>query len=222
MLSYDTPVAALVLESSALAAVFDRYRIDYCCKGQQSIRAICEQRGINSERLMGDLELALRRREPTEVDARELSTHQLITRVIARHHQYLHRTLPSLVALSAKVARVHGDKQPVLRDIAQQVNTLADTLYLHLDDEERNLFPALLAGEVDVARPMLDLMFTEHEGVGAMLAQLRASCDDFVPPEWACTSYRTLMSELEHCEADTFRHVHLENHVLRPRFSGAS
>ena len=37
-------------------------------------------------------------------------------------------------------------------------------------------------------------------------------------PEWGCSSYRVLMSELEALEGDVLRHVHLENHVLMPRF----
>jgi regulator of cell morphogenesis and NO signaling len=40
-----------------------------------------------------------------------------------------------------------------------------------------------------------------------------------LPPEWACTSYRTLLSELAALEGDVLRHVHLENHVLMPRFA---
>ena len=222
MLSIDAPVSELVLESSSLAAVFDRYRIDYCCTGERSVRAVCEQRGIDPVKVMTDLELALRRREVQDIDARAISTHELITKVIGRHHRYLHRTLPWLEGLAAKVARIHGERQPSLRDLARQVVTLAQTLRAHLDDEERLLFPALLADEHELARPMLAAMVAEHETVDAMIAQLRATANDFTPPDWACASYRTLMTELEHLEADTSRHLHLENHELRPRFTGAS
>ena len=51
------------------------------------------------------------------------------------------------------------------------------------------------------------------------LSVMRSIADDYVAPEWACNSYRTLMTELAHLEADTLRHVHVENHVLLPRFS---
>ena len=59
----------------------------------------------------------------------------------------------------------------------------------------------------------------EHEEVGAILAMLRRAAADYVASDWACTSYRTLMKELDVMEADTLEHVHLENHVLLPRYS---
>jgi len=52
-----------------------------------------------------------------------------------------------------------------------------------------------------------------------LLERVRAAGDDFTLPPWACNSYRALFSELAQLEGDVFTHVHLENHVLRPRFS---
>ena len=65
-------------------------------------------------------------------------------------------------------------------------------------------------------------MQREHLQVGAVLACVRALADDFVPPSWACGSYRTLLGELAALEMDTLRHVHIETHVLMPRFAAAS
>jgi regulator of cell morphogenesis and NO signaling len=45
---------------------------------------------------------------------------------------------------------------------------------------------------------------------------MRALTRGYATPEWGCRTYRVLVSELEALEADTFRHVHLENHVLVP------
>jgi regulator of cell morphogenesis and NO signaling len=65
---------------------------------------------------------------------------------------------------------------------------------------------------------MLLAMRHEHEAVGALLWQLRSAAASYVAPDWACNSYRTLMKELEVLEDDTLTHVHIENHVLLPRF----
>lgn len=220
MLSMETSVAELVLEHSACASIFDRYRIDYCCKGSRPLRVACEERGVDPKRVLDECELAMRRRAPSDVDPRTLSTKQLITQVIARHHQYLHRTLPFLMGLAHKVARVHGDRQPSLRELAREVETLSTVLVAHLDDEERNLFPELITRDRASENVLMLLrnMRAEHEDVGTLLGVLREIAADYVPPEWACNSYRTLLTELAHLEADTLRHVHLENHVLMPRF----
>ena len=223
MLSMESPVAQLVLDHSELAFVFDRYRIDYC-EGSRPLRVACEERGLDPARVVEDCDLAMRRREPREIDPRTLSTKLLITSVIARHHQYLHRTLPFLLGHTQKVSRVHGEREPALREVARVFNTLATTLLDHMDEEERELFPELIAcdGSTERAITLLRAMREEHDEVDQMLATLRSLANDYVAPEWACNSYRTMLAELAHLEADTVRHLHIENAVLLPRFVAES
>ncbi len=220
MLDTQTEIATIVLDHSECAAVFARRGIDYCCKGKRRLVDACADMGLAVGPLVEELELAIGRRTGETIDPRTLSTRDLILKVIAKHHQYLHRTLPFLGPLAAKVARVHGNREASLRQVAAWVDTLATTLEVHLAEEERALFPALLGRRTrqsDV-NTMLKAMRSEHDSVGEMLASLRAAAADYVAPEWACASYRTLMAELAALEADTLRHVHVENHVLLPRF----
>jgi regulator of cell morphogenesis and NO signaling len=221
MLDPAVPVATLVLDHSECAAVLARHRIDYCCKGQRPLADACRDLGLDLAHVVGELETAIGRRaraaQPA-VDPRTLSTHAVIAKLIAPHHQYLHRTMPFLQTLAAKVARVHGDREPSLREVDRLVDLLVTTLRPHLAEEETVLFPALIADRIDEAVPMLREMRREHEEVGELLAQLRRAAADYEPPEWACNSYRTLMNELAVFEADTLEHVHIENHVLLPRY----
>jgi regulator of cell morphogenesis and NO signaling len=62
-------------------------------------------------------------------------------------------------------------------------------------------------------------MATSRSAVGTKLAQIRALADDFTTPDWGCNSYRAPMSELGNLEANVLQHVHVENHVLMPRFA---
>jgi regulator of cell morphogenesis and NO signaling len=221
MIDPAVPVATLVLDHSECAPVLARHRIDYCCKGQRPLTDACRDLGLDLPVVVGELETAIARRaasaEPA-IDPRTLPTRALIVKVIAPHHQYLHRTMPFLRTLASKVARVHGEREPSLREVARLVEQLVETLGLHLAEEEAVLFPALIEGRVEEAGPLLRDMRREHEEVGEQLARLRAAAADYAPPEWACNSYRTLMKELDVMEADTLEHVHVENHVLLPRY----
>lgn len=221
MIDATTPVATIVLDHSECGPVLARHQIDYCCKGRRPLAEACRDAGIALDRVSAELETAIRRRAeqsaPT-ADLRWLTTRDLILRVIAPHHQYLHRTLPFLEALATKVARVHGDRDPTLRVISELVAELSATLRDHLREEEHGLFPALLEGRAADAEPQLRTMRDEHAAVGELLASLRTAALDYVVPDWACTSYRTLMRELAALEADTLTHVHVENHVLLPRY----
>jgi regulator of cell morphogenesis and NO signaling len=220
MLDPATPVANLVLDHSECAPVFARHRIDYCCKGKKPLADACRDLGLDIGAIVGELETAIAGRHtvPSPVDPRTLSTREVITTLIAPHHQYLHRSMPYLQILAAKVARVHGEHEPSLLEVALKFDLLVETLRVHLAEEEAVLFPALIEHrDVDVIEMLLD-MRREHEEVGSMLAELRRAARDYVPPDWACNSYRTLMSELAALEADVLEHVHIENHVLLPRF----
>lgn len=224
MLDPSQTVAQIVLDHSETAAVFQRHKIDFCCKGDQTVTDACNGRGVPVATVVSDLAAAIATRTGDEVDPRTMSTLRLIAHIVERHHEYLRRTLPFVQGLSVKVARVHGDHDPRLRDLSADVQALADTLLPHLDEEERSLFPMLCASDRDSARiaSELDGMLAEHRAVGALLEEIRAAAGDFAIPDWACRSFRALFGELEHLEGDVLRHVHLENHVLAPRFGGVS
>lgn len=221
MLDPRQTVAQIVLDHSETAAVFQRHKIDFCCKGEQSISDACERRGLAVAAVVNDLEAAIASRQGDETDPRTMSTLRLISHIVERHHEYLRRTLPFVQGLSEKVARVHGEHDPRLRDLAADVQALAETLLPHLDEEERSLFPGLCASDRDAAwiQREVEAMLAEHRAVGALLEEIRAAADDFAIPDWACRSFRALFGELEHLEGDVLRHVHLENHVLAPRFT---
>jgi regulator of cell morphogenesis and NO signaling len=214
-------VADLVLDHSECAEVLARHRIDFCCRGDLSIEAAARARGVDPEALVEELTRAISSRPGAQPeDPRELSTQQLVSHIVSIHHAYLRKALPFIRKLAAKVGRVHGERNPALRQLAELVAELEDALTAHLDEEERVLFPALIVPDLDrrAAAELLREMEEDHYAVAALLEDVRAAAGDYVPPAWACNSYRTLLSELARLESDTHRHVHLENHVLMPRF----
>jgi regulator of cell morphogenesis and NO signaling len=218
MLSTTETVAQVVLDHSECAEVFQRHRIDFCCRGGLSLATAALERGVDVAQLVRELDQAIASRRPVEPSrVQHLGTAALIDYVVETHHAYLRRTLPFLRPLAAKVARVHGGHNPNLRTLDVAVAELCDTLLGHIDDEEQVLFPALLGkGALENAA------IAQKLAAAQLLERIRAASEDFALPEWACNSYRTLFGELQSLERDIFTHVHLENHVLAPRFAGAS
>ena len=119
------------------------------------------------------------------------------------------------MGLATKVAHVHGRSDPSLVELRESLEDLAEDLLPHLDDEER-VFPALRGNAAVPADS--ELLKADYDAVGEGLKRVREAARDFAVPDWACASYTTLMHELEALEALLFEHVHLENHVLLPRF----
>jgi regulator of cell morphogenesis and NO signaling len=218
-----TTVAQIVLDHPECANVLSEHRIDFCCRGNQGLAVACKERSVDVDALLARLDAAIAGRTgaPAE-DPRTMPTPALVAHIVSRHHAYLYDALPFLLRLAAKVARVHGEHNPKLPALHDAVALLATTLEAHAREEERSLFPAMLAPneEAVVVGLELDGVLEEHLRVAEMLRDVHDLADGFVAPEWACGSYRTLLAELAALELDTLRHVHLENHVLMPRFTG--
>ena len=220
-------IARIVLDHPNCARVFRRHGIDFCCHGELTVVEACSQKDVRADALFAELEQYLGddrapHSAPRETDPSTLSTAALIDLILSRHHEYLRKVLPFVEQLSRKIARVHAHHDAKLPDLADAVSDLAEEFLVHLDDEERVLFPALLAPETDRAGATIEhalgSMREEHLAIGEHLGRVRALASDYAIPEWACPTYRTFIRQLEAIEGDTFAHVHKENHVLMPRF----
>jgi len=229
-LSHSTPpaidrsetLASIVARHPASARVFQSHRIDFCCHGEVTLDEALRGRPERAEVILAEIDAAVRNldREVATEDVTALSVPALVSRIIERHHAFLRRQLPAIAPLLAKVAKVHGEHNPRLASVAAAFDELKAAIGPHLDEEEQVLFPLLMTRAPDAAKAAdaLGRMHADHLAVGRLIGHLREQTDDYATPEWGCRSYRLLMSELEDLETDLLRHVHLENHVLMPRF----
>lgn len=208
----------LVAEAPGRASVLDRLGLDYCCHGQRSLAEACAVAGLDA----GDVSAALDAVDDTTAD-HPTEPVALVEHILTTHHRYLHAELPELEALAAKVAEVHGARHPELAAVRRLVLELSADLEPHMLKEEVVLFPAIRAvaeGERDfpfgTVRNPVRMMMLDHDRAGDLLAELRAVTADYRVPDDGCASYRSLYERLAYLEADTHRHVHLENNVLFP------
>jgi regulator of cell morphogenesis and NO signaling len=130
--------------------------------------------------------------------------------------------LPELNFYAEKVARVHGSNHPELIEIFDKVKKLSYELIVHLEKEEEDLFPQIkdlvqLQKIGSVKESLLDILESEHEQAGELMAEIESLTDNFTPPEGACASYRVLFQNLEGFQKDLHKHVHLENNILFPK-----
>lgn len=214
-------VAQMVAEDAALAVVFQQFGIDFCCHGDVSLEDACSEREIDLETVRSEIRRVVERRgAAVPRSLRSLSTAELIEHIKTKHHAYLSETMSPLAFLAAKVAHVHGERNPKLVEVADVVADFSRVITAHLEKEENTLFPFLLQDRPEPAlvRSEFRAMFEEHVEVGRTFARLRSLSGGFTTPPWGCRSYKALMTELEALETDTLEHVHIENHILMPRF----
>jgi regulator of cell morphogenesis and NO signaling len=227
MTDMTSPVGSWVAEKPQRSRVFEALKIDYCCGGKVSLEEACRKRRLDPEevvRMIRDSDADAGPSPMADADAMTLS--ELADHIEQTHHAFLRDELPRLDFMTDKVARVHGDHDPRLHRVRAAFVDLRRELEPHMMKEERILFPMVRQLEASgsgpephggtVANPIRQ-MEHEHDQAGEALAILREATDDFVPPEWACNTYRAMLDALQRLEGDMHIHVHKENNVLFPK-----
>ena len=223
----EATIGEIVRQCPSRARVFESLKIDYCCGGKISLSDACERRKIDTNDVLEQLrQCDSAGGDKQVIDADAMTLTDLADHIVETHHAYLRNELPRLDFMTEKVSRVHGDKEPRLLKIREAFVALKNELEPHMVKEEQILFPMVRQLEASTAKPESDCgsvgnpirqMEHEHDQAGNALAILRESSDDFVPPNWACNTYRAMLDTLEQLEGDLHQHIHKENNVLFPK-----
>ena len=212
--SHLTTLAALATEHAAASRVFQKYGLDFCCKGERSIGSACAERGLDPNALLAEIQSS-----GASPGAPALGTEALIRFIVTHYHARVREELPRLSRMAAKVERVHAERDACPMGLAAHLDHMADELTAHMNKEEAVLFPLIARGGARLHGPV-QVMEAEHRDHAENLARLRELAHDFVPPPHACATWRALYLGLADFERELMEHVHLENHVLFPRALG--
>lgn len=214
----EQTVGAIAARLPGATAVFRRHKLDFCCGGEKPLGAAAGARGADVAAIVR--ELAALGESSAMPDANR-ETGALIDHILARFHETHRRELPELVRLARKVESVHADHPQVPGGLAALLQAMQADLESHMVKEETVLFPMMRRMPGGRFDPPIVCMRGEHDEHGRTLDRLRALAHDFAPPEGACRSWQALYAGLAKLADDLMNHIHLENNVLFPRFSGA-
>ena len=226
----ELELGALVADNARVAPVLERFGLDYCCNGHQTLAEAAKERRVPLEdvlRAIGEAgDPTPEEREAAEW--RDLGA--LANYIVDHHHGYVREITPTLHAWLDKLVDRHGSRHPELEQVRQTFLDVADEMASHMVKEENILFPfirELAAAKASGGRLPLSpfgtvlhpvkVMEADHRLVGDLVARLRSLTGGYEPPADGCTTYRLCYGELARFEADLHRHVHLENNVLFPR-----
>jgi regulator of cell morphogenesis and NO signaling len=196
-------------------SVFRKYRIEFCCAGDDSLADAAERHSVDMDALVQELQSLdsqARMEWPT-------ATEELIQFILERYHHSCRHDLPELIGLARMVEGEHGDHPRVPLGLAATYTVLHQELEQHMQKEEQILFPAMLAGAEAMLSGPIRVMRHEHDEAAAALAELVRMTNDFQLPQNACSSWRTLYRLSRKFVEDLQEHIHLENNVLFPRFA---
>lgn len=226
----ENVIGQLVAKDYRTAAVFEKYGIDFCCKGNRTIDDVCNQKNINKENLTKDLELLNDESQANSNDYNEWPLDLLASYIVQKHHRYVEKQIPVLQTYLKKIAGVHGREHPELFEIAELFNKTAAELTAHMKKEELILFPQiqkLVCTQNDgvenntipfgTFKNPISVMMDEHTSEGERFQKIKELSNNYAVPAGACNTYRVAFALLNEFENDLHLHIHLENNILFPK-----
>lgn len=224
-------LAQIVNSNHKAASVFEKYHLDFCCKGKRSLEQACTEQQLEVSQISGELENIFGNESNTGViDFDKMSLAQLSDYIVQTHHAYVKNEMPQIYAYLQKVSSKHGERHADLYKILETFAAVKEEMEGHMKKEEVILFPrikelekmadnetAILQLNITYLQSPITVMEQEHDHAGTLLNDIRILSNDYTPPPDACTTYRLCFAVLKAFELDLHQHVHLENNILFPR-----
>ena len=223
-------IGEYVAKDFRTAAIFSKYGIDFCCKGNRTIEEASEKKGLDFNQIEKEVTQVLAIQGTNTIDFNSLPSDLLIDYIEKTHHRYVEEKSAVLVPFLDKLTKVHGENHPELFAIHELFVGCANELAQHMKKEELVLFPfikqmdnALRTGEAieqphfgTVENPIA-MMKHEHENEGDRFVKIAELTNNYTPPADACNTYKVTFAMLQEFEQDLHKHIHLENNILFPR-----
>lgn len=222
-------LSEIVNEKFQTATVFEKYHLDYCCKGRRSLQQACEEQNVPVNEIIEDLG-KIYTNTSTTPDFNNIKLSRLAEYIVHTHHSYVKKEMPQIISFLQKVSSKHGNRHPELYKISELFSELAVEMTNHMDKEELVVFPRIKQLETNgldhltfdaqkyeyLKLPIIN-METEHEDAGNKMNEIRLLTNNYTPPADACTTYKLMFACLHAFEIDLHQHVHLENSILFPK-----
>ena len=223
-------LAQIVNSNHRAASVFEKYHLDFCCKGKRSLAEACNEQQLILSSVTEELREIFSKTGNGDIDFDKVSLTQLCDYIVQTHHAYVKNEMPQIYAYLHKVALKHGERHPELNKIFQIFAAVKEEMEEHMKKEEMILFPRIKEleklGHIENGRfqvnigylqSPINVMEHEHDHAGAQLNEIRVLTNDYTSPQDACTTYRLSFAALQAFEIDLHQHVHLENNILFPK-----
>ena len=229
-LTHQKSVGEVVASDYRTAAIFEKYGIDFCCKGHRTIDEACERKSILTEEVMRELKKHFSSENTDCPDYKSWPLSQLVDYIVEKHHRYVEERIPLIIHYLDKLYKVHGARHPELYEVKRLFNESAAELAKHMKKEELILFPRikrlalepfgtadkLFSHEGMVQQPV-NMMMREHETEGDRFHTIETLTNQYQVPADGCSTYKVAYEMLREFQHDLHLHIHLENNILFPK-----
>ncbi|HWB90629.1 MAG TPA: iron-sulfur cluster repair di-iron protein [Puia sp.] len=220
-------VGEIVAQDARAAEIFERYKIDFCCNGNKTLREACGDAADAGavENVIRQLLVTPAAAGGSAIDYRTWPLDLLADFIEKKYHRETTRQIGIIDGYLEKICRVHGQVHPELFTIKELFDESAADLTRHMQKEELMLFPYIRkmvqTGKPPVApfgtvdNPIRALTH-EHAEEGERFRKIAVVSDNYTVPADGCQTYRLTFQLLKDFESMLHIHIHLENNLLFP------
>lgn len=221
-------LAQIVNTNHRAANVFEKYHLDFCCKGKRTLQQACTESELEVDKIIADLQ-KIENGNNSNLSFEKMTLEQITEYIVLTHHSYVKKEMPAILGYLQKVAAKHGGRHPELFKIFEIFTDVNEEMTAHMNKEEVILFPRIKVVEQEIKTVVenkinttyisspIEVMEQEHDHAGHLLGQIRQLTNDYTAPDDACTTYKLSFAALKAFEIDLHQHVHLENNILFPK-----
>lgn len=224
MKGMELTIANMIEEWPGAVTVFERHRIEYYLHGDMEFGEVCRNLKKNPSSILDEI-----RHESVDSPksgTRDWSVAFTIDYILKNHHEPTYRMLEEIHLLFRKLEQSRGFLDYDLSLLKESLLDLEDYLIEHLQEEETEIFPLLLAKTSAGSHPRRDVELfdaitwirEDHLLTGSILKRIHELGAQVEDSENQDTLVE-LFGRLGDLERDLHYHMHLENNVLFGKFS---
>lgn len=226
----NNTIGSLVAANFKAASVFQKFGIDFCCKGNRTISEACAIQNLDKDKVEQEILSVLASKEKSVIDYNSWPIDLLADYIEKTHHRYVTEKIPELNIYLNKLCKVHGERHPELLSIYKHFLASSEELTIHMKKEENILFPFIRAmvkaenSQMEIDQPSfttvknpIAMMMKEHDTEGGRFREISRLSNEYTAPADGCTTYKVAFAMLKEFEEDLHTHIHLENNILFPK-----
>ena len=228
-ITIDKTVAQVVTENMGADHVFSKYKIDFCCGGDATLKTVCKENGIEFSVLKNEIE-SVTAIINSDVNFGEMDMVSLINHSKSVYHKYLKENIPVLSQLAVKVAEVHWMQHEEVVLISNSLSKGISEIAEQLSIEETIIFPFI---NKIIGQEYLNTKLDENELVtlknaiksidkgfkntGDIFKKISKLSKNYTPPSGACNTFKLLYEKLQEFEQELHKFIHFNKNILFPK-----
>ncbi len=224
----ETKVGEVVSSNFKVAEIFEKYGIDFCCKGGMSLDAACQSKNIDPELFIKELTSSISIKSDPTQNFLDWPLDLLADYIEKKHHRYIREKTPMIQTYLTKLVNAHGSRYPQLIEVQHLFEQSVLDMHVHMRKEEMILFPYIRNKVQSISKSGSGNLFTsiqtpvnilkqDHEIEGSRFEKIAELTNQFEPSAAACITHKVCLSMLKEFELDLHHHIHLENNILFPK-----